>query len=90
MYSTVKRMDDCEYFKKVNIALLKEYIAGTNLFLETSILLHKELLKQWMTVSSSVKINRMVVCQRMADYHYFCGKNKCPQGRIQGVLEAGK
>ena len=75
--------------KEVNIAPLKECIAGTNLFLEISILLHKELLKQWMTASSPVKINRMAVCQRMFDYLPFCDKNKYPQRRIQRVSEAG-
>ena len=87
MCSTVESIDDCEYFKKVNIAPLKECIAGTKLFLEISILLHKELLKQWMTASSPVKTNGMVVWQRMFDYLPFCDKSKYPQGLLQGVFE---
>ena len=39
------------------IVPLKERIAGIDFFLEINILLLKELLKQWMTAGSSVKIN---------------------------------
>ena len=47
--------------------------SSSQLFLEINILLLKELLKQWMTASSPVKINT-VTLQRMDDRHSFCDK----------------
>ena len=49
--------------------------SSSQLFLEINILLLKELLKQWMTASSPVKINT-VTLQRMDDCHSFCDKKK--------------
>ena len=57
MYGIVERMGGCEYSIEIIIASLKERIARTNFFLEVNILLLKELPKQWMTVTSPVKIN---------------------------------
>ena len=57
MCSTVERMDGCENSAEIIIVPLKERIAGINFFLEINILLLKELLKQWMIVSSPVKVN---------------------------------
>ena len=51
-------------------------------FLEISILLLKELLKQWMTASSSVNINTV----HFKDSHSFCDKNRCTSSR-DGLLE---
>ena len=57
MYSTVERLDDCEYSLEIIIVPLKEHVTETNFCLKTNILLLKELLKQWTTARSPVKIN---------------------------------
>ena len=57
MYSTVERLDDCEYSLEIIIVPLKEHITETNFCLKTNMLLLKELLKQWTTARSPVKIN---------------------------------
>ena len=56
MYSTI-RMDGCEYSIEIMTALLKERVTRNIFFLEIHILLLKELLKQWMTAGSLIKIN---------------------------------
>ena len=52
MYSTVERMDGCEYSIEIIIVPSREHTAGTNVFLEIKILLLKEILKQSMAASS--------------------------------------
>ena len=61
MYSTVGKMDGCESSIEMIVVPLKERIAVIDFFLETNILLLKELLKQWMTAASSVKINGLLL-----------------------------
>ena len=53
MYSAVERIDDCIYSNRT----FEKTHSWNQLSLEINILLLKELIKQWMTASSPVKIN---------------------------------
>ena len=53
MYSTVERRDGCEYSNST----LEGMHSWNQLFLKINILMLKELLKQWMSKSSPVKMN---------------------------------
>ena len=57
MYSTIEKMDGCEYSTEIIIVTLKKRIVETNFFSEINILLLKVLLKQWMSANFPVKIN---------------------------------
>ena len=59
IYSVIERMDGCEYSLEIITVPLKEDIAEIISFLKKiNILLLKELLKQWMTARSPVKLNK--------------------------------
>ena len=57
IYSVVERMDGCEYLEI--IVPLKEHITEVIFFKKINILLLKELLQQWMTARSPVKLNTL-------------------------------
>ena len=63
IYSVVERMDGCDYSFEIIIVItvpLKEHITeAIFFFVETNVLLLKELLKQWMTARSPVKLNTL-------------------------------
>ena len=58
IYSVVERMDSCEYLEII-IVPLKEHTTEAIFFKKINILLLKELLKQWMTARSPVKLNTL-------------------------------
>ena len=57
MYNTLEGIDGWKHSREIITVPLKEHVAGRNFFFEINILLLKELLKQWLTASSPVKIN---------------------------------
>ena len=65
MYSAFEWMDGCECSIEIIMVPLKECVTGTNSFLEINMLLltaeRITVLKQWMTESSPVKINTVLL-----------------------------
>ena len=57
MYSTIERMEWLRVFYRDNYSTFERTHTWNQLFSEINILLVKELLKQWLTTSSPVKIN---------------------------------
>ena len=79
MYSTVKRMDGCEYFIEIITVSLKDLIAAINYF-ENKLITAEKIIQTMDDCKFSCQ-NKYSTPQRIDDCRSFCDKNRYTTSR---------